>query len=170
MENAERILIYIVDKDLAYLEKLREDLDNEYRFVIKTFTSGEECLEQLYHKPDIVIMEYYLKGINGIETLKKIKAFKGSERIAVILMSAQEDIKITLQAFNNKVYDYVNKGEHAVDRIRHKVNNIVDTLHHRKSYFEVNLKINRYQLLFIGIFFIMFMLAMLTIITTFIVK
>ncbi len=50
-------------------------------FTIETFATGELCLENLSHKPDVIILDYHLDGIdknamNGIETLDKIKAIQ----------------------------------------------------------------------------------------------
>lgn len=49
-------------------------------FIIETYPTGELCMANLSHDPDVIILEYFLDGIdatamNGIDTLDKIKAF-----------------------------------------------------------------------------------------------
>ena len=50
-------------------------------FKIETYATGELCIENLSHNPDVIILDYHLDGIdkqamNGIETLDKIKEYQ----------------------------------------------------------------------------------------------
>jgi CheY-like chemotaxis protein len=66
-------------------------------FTVETFATGELCLENLSHKPDVIILDYHLNGIdknamNGIETLDKIKTLNPD--IPVVMLSSR--IKLML--------------------------------------------------------------------------
>ena len=78
--------IIIVD-DHTIVEALALRLSSEEGIeVMADFSSGEKAIEFCRHeKPDIVIVDYNLNGINGIETIVKIKTFYPS--IPSILLS-----------------------------------------------------------------------------------
>ena len=84
--------IFIVEDNEIYSMMLDYILskDTIYKFV--NFKSGEECLANLYLNPDIIILDYSLPGINGHETLVKIKAY--NPKIHVIFLSDNNDKKL----------------------------------------------------------------------------
>ena len=65
--------IFIVDDNEMYSTMLSYTLskDNIYKFV--SFKSGEECIKNLYLNPEIIILDYGLLGMDGYDTLLKIK-------------------------------------------------------------------------------------------------
>ena len=96
-------------------------------FTIETFATGELCLANLSHNPDVIILDYYLDGVdksamNGIETLDKIKAFDAD--IPVIMLSSQDKIDVAIDCMHHKASDYVVKSETAFVRLQKNDNNI----------------------------------------------
>lgn len=80
MNNGKSIKLFLVDDDAIYLKLLEIEFLEHADFNIEKFATGELCVANLSHNPDIIILDYYLNGIekdamNGIETLDKIKAF-----------------------------------------------------------------------------------------------
>lgn len=112
-----KLTVFIVEDnelDSMYLDyKLRETLAN-YNLV--TFKSGEECLNNLHLNPDLVILDYFLTGDNGLSILKKIKEF--DEEIPVILISHQKDLDIVIKAFHEGAHDYIIKGNDISGQLR----------------------------------------------------
>jgi two-component system, NtrC family, response regulator AtoC len=84
--------IFIVEDNEIYSMMLDYKLSQEsvYRFV--SFTSGEECLDNLYLNPDIIILDYGLPGISGYETLLEIK--KRKPEIHVMILSTNTDKRL----------------------------------------------------------------------------
>jgi len=85
-------------------------------FTIETFATGELCMENLSHNPDVIILDYLLNGIdknamNGIETLDKIKAFNPD--IPVVMLSSQDKIEVAVNCMHHRAFDYVVKSETA---------------------------------------------------------
>jgi YesN/AraC family two-component response regulator len=77
--------IMIVDDQEPILESLRFALEDDYEVV--TAQSGEECLTLLdEHKPDLIMTDYRMAGLNGIQLLEAI--CEKNIRPAVILYSA----------------------------------------------------------------------------------
>jgi nitrogen regulation protein NR(I) len=75
---------------------------------LHTAGSGEEALElipQLH--PDLVIMDVRMGGINGIETLQRLREF--DSKTPVILMTAFGTTQTAIQAMKHGAYDYVLK-------------------------------------------------------------
>ena len=90
-------------------------------FSIETYPTGELCLANLSHNPDVVILDYHLDGIdktaiNGIETLDKIKTFNPD--ITVIMLSSQDKIEVAIECMHHQAFDYVVKSETAFVRLR----------------------------------------------------
>jgi DNA-binding NarL/FixJ family response regulator len=78
-------------------------------------------VENLSHNPDVIILDYYLDGIdetamNGIETLDKIKA--KNPDIPVVMLSAQDKIEVAISCMHHKAFDYVVKSETAFLRLK----------------------------------------------------
>jgi len=119
--NDEKIKIFLVDDDSVYLKLLEIELLSQGDFDIETYATGELCLENLSHSPDVIVLDYYLDGIQknamtGIETLDKIKAV--NPEIAVIVLSGQDSIDIAISCMHHKAFDYVVKSETAFLRLK----------------------------------------------------
>ena len=54
---------------------LRQYLQNRFGFGLRisTFNDGESCLKQVDNHTNVVILDYYMEGINGLDVLKRIK-------------------------------------------------------------------------------------------------
>ncbi|OFX83952.1 MAG: histidine kinase [Bacteroidetes bacterium GWF2_33_16] len=119
--DSNRIKIFLVDDDALYLKSLEIDFLQNADFSIETFATGEICLENLSHNPDVVILDYHLDGIdknamNGIETLDKIKSFNPD--IPVVMLSSQDKIDVAINCMHHKASDYVVKSETAFVRLQ----------------------------------------------------
>ncbi len=70
---------------------------------------GEKVLKVLSKEPDInlVLLDFKLPGINGLELTAIIK--KGYPNIQIIMITAYEDEKIKIEAFNLGVSGYITK-------------------------------------------------------------
>ncbi len=125
-----RIKIFLVDDDALFLKLLEIEFLQETDFDIKTFSSGELCLDNLSYHPDVVILDYLLAGIdktamNGIETLDKIKSLKSD--IQVVMLSAQDKIDVAVSCMHHGAFDYVVKSETAFLRLQKIILNILKT-------------------------------------------
>lgn len=119
--------IFLVDDDAVYLKSLELDFYQQTDSEIEAFSSGEECLANLSHLPDVIILDYLLDGVvktamNGIETLDKIKAFNPD--IPVIILSAQDKIEVAVDCMHHKAHDYVVKSETAFIRLQKVITEI----------------------------------------------
>jgi len=121
MQTGDKIKLFLVDDDALYLKTLEIEFLERADFTIETFATGELCLEHLSFKPDVIILDYHLNGIeknsmNGIETLDKIKAFDPD--IPVVMLSSQDKIEVAINCMHHRAFDYVVKSETAFMRLQ----------------------------------------------------
>ena len=126
------ILLFIVDDDALFLKSLEIDFAQNTQFVIKTFATGELCLENIAQNPDIIILDYNLNGIvknaiNGLETLDKIKTT--NPQIPVIMLSSQDSIEVAVNCMKHQAFDYIVKSETAFMRLQ----KAIDTIFYHKK-------------------------------------
>ena len=129
MTNEHKIKLFLVDDDSLYLKLLEIEFLQHADFDIETYPTGELCLENLSHNPDVIILDYYLDGINknainGIETLDKIKAINPT--IPVIMLSQQDKIDIAISCMHHGAFDYVVKSETAFIRLQKIISSIFE--------------------------------------------
>ncbi len=121
MSKETKTRIFLVDDDTVFLKSLEIDFMQHFDFVIETFLSGELCVANLSHNPDIVILDFHLDGINknamnGIETLDKITAY--DHHIPVVILSSQDKIEVAVNCMHHLAYDYVVKSETSFIRLQ----------------------------------------------------
>ena len=121
MNNKAKIKVFLVDDDALFLRLLENDFLQNEDYDIETFATGEICLENISHNPDVVILDYHLDGvdkntINGLETLDRIKAF--NPNIPVVILSSQDKIEVAVNCMHHKAFDYVVKSETAFLRLQ----------------------------------------------------
>lgn len=121
MNSENKIKLFLVDDDAMYLKLLEIEFLQHGDFDIETYPTGEKCLENLSHNPDVIILDYYLDGVNkiamnGIDTLDKIKV--SNPNIPVIMLSSQDKIDIAISCMHHGAFDYVVKSETAFIRLQ----------------------------------------------------
>ncbi len=101
-----RPVILVVDDDLGARESLGIILEDEYE-VLKA-ESGERALEILSEQAvNVVLLDVKMPGLDGIETLKRIK--EKDESVEVIMVSGLNILKKAVDAIKLGAYDYILK-------------------------------------------------------------
>lgn len=127
MKDKKRFQLFLVDDDALFLKSLQIDFFQFTDYNIKTFATGELCLEYLSDKPDMIILDYELDGINkqamnGIQTLDKIKSFNAD--IPVVMLSSQDKIEVAIDCMHHRAFDYVVKSETAFMHLQKKISRL----------------------------------------------
>lgn len=136
MTKENKIRLFLVDDDELYLKLLEIEFMDNADFVIEAFVTGEQCLKNLEHNPDFIILDYHLDGIeknaiNGIEVLDKIKAF--NPEIPVIMLSCQDKIDVAVNCMHHKAADYIVKSETSFLRLQKAITSIFHTMKVEKT-------------------------------------
>ena len=56
MNNINKIKLFLVDDDVVFLKLLEIEFLQNADFVIETFPTGELCVKNLMHNPDVIIL------------------------------------------------------------------------------------------------------------------
>ncbi|TAL24099.1 MAG: sigma-54-dependent Fis family transcriptional regulator [Nitrospirae bacterium] len=106
--------VLIVDDEEGIRESLSGIFEDE-GYDILTATSGEEAIKSLRlatetlgeSSPDIVLLDIWLSGMDGIQTLQEIKAIKPD--VPVIMISGHGNIELAVKAAKMGAYDFLEK-------------------------------------------------------------
>jgi two-component system OmpR family response regulator len=127
MKEQNEITIFLVDDDPLFLKSLEIDFLQRTHYQIKAFATGEQCIVNLFLKPDIIILDYNLDGVdpsamNGLQTLDRIREFKPD--VPVVMLSSQDKIEVAVACMHHKAFDYVVKSETAFFHLQKIFDNI----------------------------------------------
>ena len=101
-----RYTLLIVDDDSLLQTALDNILSEQYHTLIAG--SGEEALALIADNPvDLVLLDIRLPGMDGLETLREIKARQ--QGLLVIMMTAFEDIHTVITSMRQGAHDYLVK-------------------------------------------------------------
>jgi two-component system nitrogen regulation response regulator GlnG len=105
-----KLLLIDDEEDVRYsFQRIFDSPEIEFT----TASSGEEGLKIIpKFKPDLVLMDVRMGGMNGLETLRRIRAT--SPKLLVILMTAYGTTQTAIEAMKLGAYDYLLKPFDAV--------------------------------------------------------
>ncbi len=115
--------ILIVDDEPSILKSLVGILSDE-GFEVTTALNGYEALKIIdTESPDLVLLDIWMPGIDGIETLKQIK--KDNPFIQVIIITGHGTIETAVQATKLGAFDLIEKPL-SIDKIILGINNALN--------------------------------------------
>lgn len=100
-------LILIIDDEENIRDSLSEILKDEgYRVI--TAATGEEAITIVKdNTPDITLLDVWLSGINGLETMQAFKETK--KKFPIIMISGHANIELAVEATRLGAYDFLEK-------------------------------------------------------------
>jgi len=125
--ESKKILVFIVEDNEMYSMMLDYILSKESTHRFMRFNSGEKCIENLHLEPDIILLDYGLPGMDGLETISKIKEYNAE--IPVIIITANKNEAITKRLLDAGAYDYILKENNdivplIVETVDNALNNV----------------------------------------------
>ena len=82
----------------------------------KFASTAEECLRDIErHKYDIVLIDYYLPGMNGLDLLNRILELSPETRVILVTGARQESVAVA--AMKLGASDYVAKDDHLTSAV-----------------------------------------------------
>jgi CheY-like chemotaxis protein len=125
--------ILVVDDDALQLETLRRGLKNKGYQVLEAL-SGEEALRRFARsnmgKIDLVLSDYLMPGMNGIELVKKIRQHYSS--LPVILMTAYGEKELVIEALRNRCDSFIEKP-FTLDQLIQEIERVTKSVGKRNS-------------------------------------
>jgi two-component system nitrogen regulation response regulator NtrX len=100
-------VVLVVDDEEGIRETLSGIFEDEGCSIV-TANSGEEALDLLKEQnPDLILLDIWLPGIDGIQTLEEIKALRPD--LPVIMISGHGNIELAVKATRLGAYDFLEK-------------------------------------------------------------
>jgi DNA-binding NarL/FixJ family response regulator len=117
MENK---LIFFVDDDRMMLNLMEYTFKCKDGYDVKSYFSGEECVENLYLNPNLIVLDYILgdeesEAMSGLETLKKIN--EQNNNIPVIILSREKNETLIKKFMEYGAKRYVIKDDFFIDTL-----------------------------------------------------
>lgn len=113
-------LIFFVDDDKIILNLLEYTFHSRKQYVVKTFLSGEQCIQNLSMNPDLIVLDHVLIGsgkqqMNGMETLKEIH--RHSPDVPVIILTGHGDDELLSEFMENGATRFLTKDDYFIDSL-----------------------------------------------------
>lgn len=100
--------IYIVDDDADVRESLELLLSTQPETSVVAFPSGNAFLDVSPGlEPGVVLLDYYMPGLNGLEVLEVLR--DSSPRFAIVMITAHEDVNVAVKALEAGACDFLEK-------------------------------------------------------------
>ena len=136
--------ILVVDDDRNICKMIEITLRKTNSYQVKSAANGEACLKVIKDSPpDLVLLDIQMPGIDGIETLKRIR--EEEQKIPVVMMSAHGTIEKAVQSMKLGAYDFITKP-FASDRLLVTMNNALMTSSLKREVDELKMELkDKYQ-------------------------
>ena len=101
--------ILVVEDEPALLTMLRYNLEKQ-GFRVDEATDGQEALTRIAEaKPDLVLLDWMLPTLSGIEVCRQIRRRPATRDLPVIMLTARAEDQDAVRGLNTGVDDYVTK-------------------------------------------------------------
>ena len=116
--KGKRVRMLLCDDHSLFREGLKDILENHQSFeVVGEAATGPEAIEQVKKlKPDMVMMDIRMPGLDGIACTRQIK--KDMPEVTVLVLSMYDDENHVLEAFNAGANGYLSKLLSAEDLVK----------------------------------------------------
>src|ERR1700674_5598073 len=102
-------LVLIVEDEAALVTMLRYNLEKE-GFLVCEAGDGEEALVKIAErKPDVVLLDWMLPLVSGIEVCRQIRRSPNSRTLPVVMLTARGEEGDRVRGLNSGADDYVVK-------------------------------------------------------------
>lgn len=135
MDTSGSVNLLFIDDDTSYMA-VAQHLLLKYqgkKFNILWKQDGASAIEELLKNPavDMLLVDYYLPGPNGLEVIKAIR--ERNIDIPIIFLTSNRDFRLAIEAMKYGVEDYMVKDE-AVDSVLPRmIINILERVHLKKK-------------------------------------
>jgi len=122
MKEPNSFKIFIVEDDLWYSSMLAYTLSLNPDYQVKKFESAKDLFTSIHEKPNVISLDYSLPDAKGEDVLEKIKTLSPDTK--VIVLSAQQDVKVAINLLKLGAFDYIVKDEDAQDRLWYSIQHL----------------------------------------------
>ena len=106
------------------------------RYDVRSVSSGQEALEELAReKPDLVLLDLRMPGMDGLEVLARIRDMEGCEDLPVVFLTADRDVDVETEIFTAGATDFIAKPL-VMQVAMQRIHRILEHKHLRDSLYE----------------------------------
>lgn len=110
------LTVFIVEDNAWYSELLAYKLSQNPDYIVRQFSSGQDCLRHLASEtPDLITLDYSLPDASGEQILAQLR--EKLPDVPVIVISAQENVSTAIEMLKKGAYDYFVKDSETADRL-----------------------------------------------------
>lgn len=102
-------IVYVVDDEENILDLVEYNLAKE-KFLVERFTTGEDVLDEIkFKKPDLILLDLMLPGIDGLEVCNLLKRDSEYSSIPIIMLTAKGEESDIVTGLELGADDYIPK-------------------------------------------------------------
>ena len=121
-------LIFFVDDEPMFINLVEYTFKGKNGYRLKTFKSCEECIKSMDMNPDLVIVDFFLQGVDsqmtGLDVLRKIQ--KTNPTTPVVFLSGNDDISAINEAKAVGAKKYILKNGYFINNLIECVSEILN--------------------------------------------
>ena len=108
MAGKSAIKILVVEDNPAVLELLRKGIE-PFAQTVTASDGADGFLKAIEEKPDLIVSDYQMPGLNGHQLYEKLRAREETKKILFIFIASKSDIDEKLRQFTDGIEDYIPK-------------------------------------------------------------
>lgn len=117
---AELKQVLIIDDEDALLDAITASLSDSFH--ILTAKDGESGLKEAFAAhPDLIILDYKMPGMNGIEVLEKLRADEWGKLVPVFFATNSYEPELVNKVMLGGVKDYIIKADISMDALKDQI-------------------------------------------------
>ena len=107
--NASKPLVLVVEDEAALATMLRYNLEKQ-GFRVEEAVDGQEALTRIAEtQPDLVLLDWMLPGLSGIDVCRQIRRRPATRDLPVIMVTARTEDQDAVRGLNTGADDYITK-------------------------------------------------------------
>ncbi len=110
----------LVVEDEIHIQRLIKLVLEKQAYTVEAVGTGEDALEYLlkHEKPDLILLDIMMPGIDGLQVLRKIKGNADHRDIPVVMLTALAQENVVLQGIKLGAKDYIRKPFHPTELVK----------------------------------------------------
>ncbi|MFA5861504.1 MAG: response regulator [Candidatus Thermoplasmatota archaeon] len=122
--HADEVRILLVDDNLDHVQLAMRALRSESSWRVEAVRLGKECIERAAEEPfDLIILDYRLPDMSGIDVLRKIRK---TSNVPVIMMTSQGSEEVAIQALKEGATAYLVKNHDLGRRLSFEIRECIE--------------------------------------------
>ena len=111
--------VFLVEDDEIFAFLVENKLSKVPGVELSTFQIGQDCIDELGGKPDVVFLDYSLPAMNGLDVLRLIKEQSPATR--VVMLSGLEWQQVVDECMEAGAEDFIQKDSAVANKVHGKL-------------------------------------------------